>query len=87
MYIAYRRTWAVSLYELKREIELLEEIDWSPDEGYIKRIVHCLAGARDLKRRSGYRMVETSCERRDRPRRLQQRRQARRAASSLTPEN
>ena len=37
----------VSLYELKREIELLEEIDWSPDEGYIKRIVHCLAGARD----------------------------------------
>ncbi|MFB8832014.1 hypothetical protein ACE0DR_28135 [Azotobacter sp. CWF10] len=37
----------VSLYELKRGIECLEEIDWSPDEGYIKRIVGALAGAHD----------------------------------------
>ncbi|WP_019101460.1 hypothetical protein, partial [Chromobacterium haemolyticum] len=37
----------VPLYELKRGIECLEEIDWSPDEGYIKRIVRALAGAHD----------------------------------------
>ncbi len=37
----------VFLYELKRGIECLEEVDWSPDEGYIKRIVRALAGAHD----------------------------------------
>lgn len=37
----------VPLYELRRGIECLEEIDWSPDEGYIKRIVRALAGAHD----------------------------------------
>lgn len=37
----------VSLYELKRGIECLEEVDWSPDESYIKRIVRALAGAHD----------------------------------------
>lgn len=40
-------TGEVSLYELKREIEFLEQLDWSPDAGYIKRIVQSLVGARD----------------------------------------
>lgn len=47
---AYRMplgTGEVSLYEIKRGIECLEEVDWSPDEGYIKRIVRALAGAND----------------------------------------
>jgi len=37
----------VSLYELKRGGECLEELDWAPDEEYIKRIVRAMAGAHD----------------------------------------
>lgn len=37
----------VFLYELRRGIECIEELDWSPDEGYIKRIVRAMAGAHD----------------------------------------
>lgn len=37
----------VSLYELKRGIECLEEVDWSLDDEHIKRIVRSLAGAND----------------------------------------
>jgi hypothetical protein len=37
----------MSLYEFKRGGECLQELDWSPDEGYIKRIVRAIAGAHD----------------------------------------
>ncbi len=37
----------VFLYELKRGIECQQELDWSPDEGYIKRIVRAMSGAHD----------------------------------------
>nr|WP_290835629.1 hypothetical protein [Halomonas sp.] len=37
----------VFLYELRKGSECIEELDWSPDEGYIKRIVRAMAGAHD----------------------------------------
>lgn len=37
----------ISFYEFKRGTECLQELDWSPDEGYIKRIVRAMAGAHD----------------------------------------
>ncbi|WP_236032481.1 hypothetical protein [Pseudomonas schmalbachii] len=37
----------ILLYEGKRGAECLDELDWSPDEGYIKRIVRAMAGAHD----------------------------------------
>lgn len=37
----------VSLYELKRGIERIQELDWSPDDGYIKRIVRAMSRAHD----------------------------------------
>ncbi|MCI3909290.1 hypothetical protein MQC82_06945 [Pseudomonas viridiflava] len=37
----------VSLYELNRGEECLEELDWAADEEYIKRIVRAMAGVND----------------------------------------
>ncbi|WP_225580476.1 hypothetical protein [Pseudomonas sp. PDM16] len=37
----------VLLYECKRAGEHLQVLDWSPDDGYVKRIVRAMAGAHD----------------------------------------
>lgn len=40
-------TGEVFLYECKRAGEYLQVLDWSPDDGYVKRIVRAMAGAHD----------------------------------------
>lgn len=40
-------TGEVFLYECKRVGEHLQVLDWSPDDGYVKRIVRAMAGAHD----------------------------------------
>ncbi len=37
----------MNFYELKRSIECLEKIDWSPDGDFIKRLIRAMTGAHD----------------------------------------